>query len=122
MKLSYGQRKAMPKKDFALPGKREGGKGGYPIEDKAHARNALARVAQHGSSAEKAEVREKVHKKYPSIGKNHDSGHDSDDRLEKREHHESAGRIPDHHHPEHAPGVPHEHLNPTAAHFDKLGR
>lgn len=105
MRLSYGQRKAMPKKDFALPGKRDGGKGGYPIEDKAHAKAALSRVSEYGDKAEKAEVREKVHRKYPGIGEGHDGGH-----------------IPDHHHPEHAPGVPHEHLNPTAAHFNKLGQ
>lgn len=70
-KLTYKARKAMPKSDFALPAKKEGGKGGYPIEDKPHARNALARVAQHGTPAEKAEVRAKVHKKYPDIGKTH---------------------------------------------------
>lgn len=43
-------------------------KGGhYPIEDKNHAKDALARVSEFGSSNEKAEVRSKVHKKYPSI-------------------------------------------------------
>jgi hypothetical protein len=68
-KLTYKQRKKMPKSSFALPSKREGGKGGYPIPDKAHARNALARVAQHGSPSEKAAVRAKVHAKFPSIGK-----------------------------------------------------
>lgn len=62
-KLTTGQRNKMPKKDFALAG------GRYPIEDKSHARNALARVSQHGTPAEKAEVREKVHRKYPGIGK-----------------------------------------------------
>lgn len=67
-RLSYETRKKMPEKEFALPGKRKGGKGGYPIEDKAHARDALARVAQHGSAAQKAEVREKVHAKFPGIG------------------------------------------------------
>lgn len=67
MKLTYHARKKMPKKEFALPSKREDGKGGYPIEDKAHARNALARVAQHGTASEKAEVRAKVHKKFPDI-------------------------------------------------------
>lgn len=75
MKLSYAARKSMPKKDFALPAKREGGKGGYPIEDKAHARNALARVSQHGTSAEKKEVRAKVHAKYPGIGKSNNPHH-----------------------------------------------
>jgi hypothetical protein len=72
-KLSYAARQKMPKSSFALPGKGTGpkGKGGgsYPIPDKAHARNALARVAQHGSSEEKARVRAKVHAKYPNIGK-----------------------------------------------------
>lgn len=62
----------MPKSEFALPGKGEGpkgsGAGSYPIPDKNHARNALARVAQHGSPSEQATVRRKVHAKYPDIG------------------------------------------------------
>lgn len=71
-KLSMGQRKKLPSKDFALPGKGAGpsgkGSGSYPIPDASHARNALARVSQHGSSAQKAAVRAKVHAKYPGIG------------------------------------------------------
>ncbi len=67
-RLTYAARKHMPSSSFALPGKREGGKGGYPIEDAAHARNALARVAQHGSPEEKKRVRAKVHARYPNIG------------------------------------------------------
>jgi hypothetical protein len=63
MKLTSGARKAIPTKSFALPGRR------YPIEDASHARNALSRVSANGSPAEKAEVRAKVHKKYPSIGR-----------------------------------------------------
>ena len=39
--LTTRQRKKLPANDFALPGKRA-----YPIEDKAHARNAKARAAQ----------------------------------------------------------------------------
>lgn len=66
-KLTYSERKHMKKSSFAVPSEREGGKGGYPIPDKSHARNALARVAQHGSPKEKALVRAKVHKKFPSI-------------------------------------------------------
>ncbi|MDE2096319.1 MAG: hypothetical protein KGL39_03670 [Patescibacteria group bacterium] len=62
----------MPSSDFALPGKGKGpsgkGAGSYPIPDKSHARNALARVSQHGTPAEKAKVRAKVHAKYPGIG------------------------------------------------------
>lgn len=61
-KLTTSERKALPGKDFALPGRR------YPINDENHARNALSRVSQHGDSEEKAEVRAKVHKKYPEIG------------------------------------------------------
>jgi len=38
-------------------------------KDASHARNALSRVSQHGSSSEKARVRAAVHKRYPSIGK-----------------------------------------------------
>lgn len=71
-KLTTKARKALPSSSFALPGKGTGpsgkGPGSYPIPDKAHARNALARVSQHGSSAEKAKVRAKVHAKYPDIG------------------------------------------------------
>ncbi len=66
-KLSYQSRKEMPKKEFALPSKKEGGKGGYPIPDKSHARNALARVSQHGTPAEKTKVRSAVHRKFPNI-------------------------------------------------------
>jgi hypothetical protein len=66
--LTTKARKAMPTKSFALPAKREGGKGGYPIPDAVHGRNALARVAQHGTPAEKATVRAKVHAKFPGIG------------------------------------------------------
>lgn len=68
-RLTYKQRSKMKKSSFALPGKRHKGKGGYPIPDKSHARNALARVSAYGTPAEKAEVRAKVHRKFPNIGK-----------------------------------------------------
>lgn len=61
-KLTTGRRNALPESTFALPHRR------YPIEDANHARNALARVAQHGTAEEKATVRAKVHRKYPGIG------------------------------------------------------
>jgi hypothetical protein len=66
--LTAKKRNALPDKSFALPG------GRYPIHDKAHARNALARVAQHGTPAEQATVKAKVKKKFPDIGQ--DSGQD----------------------------------------------
>ena len=68
-RLTYGQRKAMPKSEFAVPSKRKGGKGGYPIPDKAHARDALSRVSANGTPAQKAQVRRAVHRKFPSIGR-----------------------------------------------------
>ena len=61
--LTATGRKHIKKKNFALPG------GRYPVHDAAHARAALSRVAQHGTSAEQAAVRAKVHAKYPNIGK-----------------------------------------------------
>lgn len=71
-RLTSGERDRLPTSDFALPGKGSGpkgkGSGSYPIPDPSHARNALARVAQHGSPAEQATVRRKVHAKYPGIG------------------------------------------------------
>ena len=63
-KLKSETRKSLPAKAFAEPKKKK-----YPIEDKAHARNALSRVAQSGTPAEKAKVKRAVKKKYPSIGK-----------------------------------------------------
>jgi hypothetical protein len=57
-------RKKLKKSSFALPDEEK-----YPIPDIEHARNALARVAQHGSEAEKKKVRAAVEKKYPSLKK-----------------------------------------------------
>jgi hypothetical protein len=68
-RLSYQQRKKMSSKSFALPSKRNKGKGGYPIPDKSHARNALSRVSAYGSPSEKKKVRAAVHRKFPTIGK-----------------------------------------------------
>lgn len=62
-KLTASERHALPRKDFALGGER------YPINDPNHARNALARVSQHGTPSEKKRVRAAVHRKYPGIGK-----------------------------------------------------
>lgn len=67
-KLNAKARQALPKSSFALPGKGEGpkgaGAGSYPIPDRSHAQNALARVSQHGSPAEKAKVRGAVARKF----------------------------------------------------------
>jgi hypothetical protein len=64
-KLSTKERKKLGRKPFALPDERK-----YPIPDKAHARNALARVAQDGTQKEQKEVRAAVKRRYPGIGQN----------------------------------------------------
>lgn len=60
-RLRSAARKKLPKKAFALPGRR------YPIENASHARNALARVSQFGTAAEQATVRAAVKRRYPGI-------------------------------------------------------
>ena len=40
-KLTAAKHKKIPKKEFGLPGEKK-----YPMEDKAHARNAKARASQ----------------------------------------------------------------------------
>jgi len=61
-KLTYQKRKRMRDSSFALEKERK-----YPIDTIARGRNALARVAQHGTPAEQAEVRREVYAKYPSL-------------------------------------------------------
>lgn len=72
--LTTTGRKHIKTKNFALPAKARSPKskarsGNYPIPDRAHARNALARVSRFGTPEEKARVRAKVHAKYPTLGK-----------------------------------------------------
>ena len=61
-KLTSGQRNALPSSDFAGPDR------SYPINDANHARNALSRVSQYGTPAEKSRVRAAVSRRYPNIG------------------------------------------------------
>jgi len=71
--ITTSGRLGLQKKQFALPasatekGKASGAKGSYPIDTAARARNALSRVAQHGTAAQQATVRRKVKAKYPDI-------------------------------------------------------
>lgn len=57
--LRAKRRKALPDSSFAIPGSRK-----YPIHDLAHARNALSRVAQHGTPEEQKQVRAAVARRY----------------------------------------------------------
>lgn len=60
-KLTSKRRNALPAKSFAGPDR------SYPVEDASHARNALARVSQHGTEALKEKVRAAVKRKFPGI-------------------------------------------------------
>ena len=59
-KLTSKGRNALPAKDFSGPHR------SFPIEDKSHARNALARASQFHPEL-KASIRAKVHRKFPDI-------------------------------------------------------
>jgi hypothetical protein len=62
--LTTKERNALPASAFVFPGQRA-----YPIQDEEHARNALSRVSQFGTPAEKAAVRKAVYSRYPNIGR-----------------------------------------------------
>lgn len=58
------KRSRMAPSSFALPKTKQ-----YPITDVAHARNAIARVNQVGTPAQKAAVYAKVRAKFPALAK-----------------------------------------------------
>ena len=68
-KLSYAGRQNLSSEDFAIPETRQ-----YPIPDISHARNALARVSQHGTLVESQRVMQAVYTKYPELNKAADQG------------------------------------------------
>jgi len=57
--LTSKKRKSLPKQSFAIPSKR-----GYPIHDRAHAANALARAS---GKPEYATVKRAVCRRYPDL-------------------------------------------------------
>lgn len=59
--LSTKARNKLPGSAFAGPGR------SYPINDASHARNALARAAQHASPELEAKIKSKVRKRFPAI-------------------------------------------------------
>lgn len=60
-KLTAAARNALPKPVFGVPSKAPGS-GSYPMPDRAHAANAKARVAAHGTPAEKKAVNAKANR------------------------------------------------------------
>lgn len=63
--LTAKMRRAIPRGDFAIPEKAPG-PGSYPIEDRAHGKDALSRSS---GKAVAGRVRRAVHRKYPNLGK-----------------------------------------------------
>jgi hypothetical protein len=62
-KLNIAARKGIPAKDFAEPKKRA-----YPVEDKAHARNAKARASQAVNAGRMSKAEEgKIDKKADAV-------------------------------------------------------
>lgn len=65
--LSTDKRKKLPDSKFALPKERA-----YPIEDKAHARNAKARAAQQAKAGKLSKADEaKIDRKADAVLKKH---------------------------------------------------
>jgi hypothetical protein len=64
-KLSALARKHISKSKFGIPSKAPGS-GSYPMPDRSHAVNAMARAS--GKSVE-GKVRAKAHRLYPALGK-----------------------------------------------------
>lgn len=60
-KLTSSTRGALANSAFALPGRK------YPINDASHARNALARAAQHATPEEQATIKARVRSRFPGI-------------------------------------------------------
>lgn len=66
--LTEATRGRIKEKNFALSASESStGEPAYPIHDKTHAQNALARVKQHGSPAERHEVYRDIARKYPEL-------------------------------------------------------
>ena len=70
--LTYEERQDLPPEEFAISSQRK-----YPIPDETHARNALARVSQHGTPEEKAQVCRAVARDFPEIHESHCRMHGS---------------------------------------------
>lgn len=84
--MSQERREGLSSSQFAVPeskakkigveGEIKGeAKGKYPIPDEKHARNALARVSQFGTPAEREAVRKKVYAKYPDLKEGFEERH-----------------------------------------------
>lgn len=96
-KLTTAARKAMPRSDFALPGrkgaggKNTAGRGAFPIENPSHARAALrdAPHAEHAGNITRSEERTVERKARAKLGENEPkapSSHAEFERLGREPH------------------------------------
>jgi len=60
-RLTSKERNSLPASDFAGPDR------SFPVNDKNHARNALARASQFHPELKAKIIRAKVHRKFPDI-------------------------------------------------------
>lgn len=92
--MTLARREGLKSSQFAVPeskakkigvaGEIQGeSKGKYPIPDRKHAKNALARVSQHGTPAERAAVRSKVYRKYPDLRAGFEERHGGESPISK---------------------------------------
>lgn len=77
-KLTSRARNKLPASTFAGPDR------SYPIEDANHARNALARAAQHASPELQSKIKDKVRRKYPNIKVEGEPAKQRNDRAPRR--------------------------------------
>lgn len=62
MTLTSKERTKLPSSLFGLPKRRA-----YPIDTPSRARSALARAAQYATPREEANIRQRVHERFPRI-------------------------------------------------------
>jgi len=77
-KLSSKARNALPASTFLGPDR------SYPAPDESHARNALARAAQHASPELQAKIKSRVKRKYPNIKVEGEPAKHRSDRKDRR--------------------------------------
>jgi hypothetical protein len=84
MAITARQRRALPSRDFALPGKGTGaqgkGPGSYPIDTPGRARSALSRGAANATPAQDKTIKAKVKAKYPSMKVSNGNGRNGNGR------------------------------------------
>jgi hypothetical protein len=77
-RLEAAQRNRLPESTFLGPDR------SYPAPDESHARNALARAAQHASPELQAEIKRKVKRRFPSIAVEGEAAKPRSDRSRRR--------------------------------------